>query len=143
WWRELPLSTASVEFIGCVAYPPLVACAVQFLLSHAALRSRIIEGSLVVQCLLMPLSMLIAGPTRVFLVANAWYSLLALEVFAVMGLYLAMIWKRRRVDFGPMLFILTGIAFVLLLEMAVQLQVVPQPPIPLTHFALPVLFIAV
>ena len=143
WWRELPLPTSTIEFIGCSAYPPIVACAVQFLLSHAALRSRIIEGGLILQCLLMPLSLLLGGPARVFLIANAWYSLLALEVFAVMVLYLAMTWRQHRVDFGPMLFILTGIAFVLLLEMAVQLQVIPQPRLPLTHVALPLLFLAV
>src|SRR6185369_11582908 len=111
WWRNLPLPTATVEFIGCSLYAPLVGCAVQFLLSHAAVRSRMIESGLLLQCALMPLTLALAGPGKIFALANAWYSLLALEVFAVIGLYLAMTWKQRRTEFAPMLFILIGIAF--------------------------------
>lgn len=143
WWRDLPLSTSTVEFIGCSAYPPLVALVVQFLLSHAHLRSRIIEGGLLLQCVLMPMTLWLAGPQRVFLVANAWYSLLALEVFAAIVLYLTMIWRQRRTDFAPMLFILIGAGVVMLFEMAVQLQLLPPPRLPLTHVALPVLFLAI
>jgi two-component system sensor histidine kinase UhpB len=143
WWRDLPLDTATVEFIGSCAYPLLVAFAVQFLLSHAGLRSRFIEAGLIVQCLLMPLTLMMGGPTRIFLVANAWYSLLSLEVFATVALYLTMTWRQRRINFKSMLFILTCTAFVLLIEMGVQLQLIPLPRLPLTHFALPVLFLAV
>jgi signal transduction histidine kinase len=116
---------------------------VQFLLSHAALRSRFIEGALVIQCVLMPLTLVMGGPTRIFLVANAWYSLLTLEVFAAMALYLTMTWRQRRIDFGPMLLILAGVCCVLLVEMGVQLQVLPSPRMSLTHFVLPLLFMAV
>jgi signal transduction histidine kinase len=143
WWRTLPLDTATIEFLGCCAYPVIVAFAVQFLLSHAALRSRIIEGALLIQCALMPLSLLLVGPTRLFVIANAWYALLALEVFAIIVLYLAMIRKQRRADFAPMMFILCGIGFGLLLELAVQLTLIPPPALPLTHVALPMLFLAI
>jgi two-component system, NarL family, sensor histidine kinase UhpB len=132
-----------VEFIGCSAYPVLVGLVVQFLLSHAQLRSRIIEGGLLLQCVLMPLTLWLGGPQRVFLVANAWYSLLALEVFAAIVLYLTMISRQRRTDFAPMLFILIGAGVVMLFEMAVQLQLLPPPVLPLTHVALPVLFLAI
>ena len=143
WWRDSPLDTATLEFVGACAFPPLAAFAVQFLLSHAALRSRFIEGMLMLQCVLMPLTLALGGSGRVFLVTNAWYSLLSLEAFAAMGLYLAMTWRQRRIDFAPMLFILVSSSFVLLLEMAVQLQVLPAPRVPLTHFVLPILFIAI
>lgn len=143
WWRDIPLDTATIEFIGGAAYAPLVGLTVQFLLSHAALRSRVIEAVLILQCLLMPLTLWLGGPNRVFLVANAWYSLLALEVFAAIALYLTITWRQRRAEFAPMLFILMGAGFVLLLEMAVQLQLLPQPRLPLTHFALPILFLAI
>ncbi|HUG23097.1 ATP-binding protein [Piscinibacter sp.] len=143
WWQDVPLSTATWEMLGCGAFAPIVAFVVQFLLSHAGLRSRMIEWGLLLQCVLMPATLVWAGPARVFVAANAWYSLLALEVFAAMGLYLAAIWKQRRADFGPMLFILGGTAIVLLLEMAVQLQLVPLPRLQLMHFALPLLFLAI
>jgi two-component system sensor histidine kinase UhpB len=143
WWQNLPLDTASAEFIGSCLYPPIVGFAVQFLLCHAALRSRFIEAWLVLQCLLMPLTLMLGGPGKMFVVANAWYSVLSLEVFAAMGLYLTMTWKQRRLNFMSMLFILGAAALVLLLEMTVQLRLIPQPQLQLTHFVMPILFLAI
>jgi two-component system sensor histidine kinase UhpB len=143
WWRDLPLETATVEFIACCAFAPLVACLVQFLLSYAALRSRVIEGVLMLQCVLVPLSLMLAGPTRLFMTANAWFSVLALEVFGAMGLYLTVVWKHRRRDFAPMLMILGGTSGLLLYAIAVQLQAVQQPPVQLMHFAVPLLFLGI
>ncbi|HEY0855649.1 MAG TPA: ATP-binding protein [Albitalea sp.] len=143
WWQNVPLDTTMLETIGSSAYPFIVAFAAQFLLSHAAVRSRIIEAGLIVQCLLMPVTLLLGGPARVFLVANAWYALLVLEVFALIGLYLVVIRKQQRADFAPMLFILAGVAGVLLFEIGVQLQLLPPPTLPLTQVALPLLFLAI
>src|SRR5207253_2168902 len=69
WWRDLPLTTATVEFVSVSAFPWLVACLVQFLLSYATLRSRLIEAVLIAQCVLVPAALLLAGPTRVYNVA--------------------------------------------------------------------------
>jgi signal transduction histidine kinase len=143
WWRNVPLDTTTLEYLGGSAYPFIVAFAVQFLLSHASVRSRFIEGALVLQCVLMPITLVLGGPARVFLVANAWYSLLLLEVFGAIGLYLVVIRKQRRTDFAPMLVILSSMMVVLLFEMAVQLQLLPQPTLPLTQVALPILFLAI
>ncbi|HEX6707956.1 MAG TPA: ATP-binding protein [Albitalea sp.] len=143
WWRDLPLETATVEFVAASAYPLLVACLVQFLLSYAALRSRVIEAVLALQCVLMPLTLVLLGPTRLFAVANAWYSILALEVFAAIVLYLAVVWKHRRVDFAPMLMILGGTTGLVMYAIAVQLQALQQPPLQIMHFAVPVLFLGI
>ena len=70
----------------------------------------IIEAVLIAQCVLVPAALLLAGPTRVYNVANAWVSLFALEVFGAIGLYLTVVWKHRRADFAPMLMILGGTA---------------------------------
>ncbi|HEV7912584.1 MAG TPA: histidine kinase, partial [Albitalea sp.] len=143
WWRDLPMDTATVEFIACCAFPPLVACLVQFLLSYAALRSRLIEAMLIAQCVLMPLSLMLAGPSRLHTTANGWFAVLAVEVFAAIGLYLTVVWKHRRPDFAPMLMILGGTAGLMLYAIAVQLQAVQQPPVQLMHFAVPVLFLGI
>lgn len=143
WWQDLPLSSATVEFLGACAYAPIVAFAVQFLLSHVGLRSRLIEGVLALQCLVMPLTLMLAGPNRTFHTTNAWYSVLGLELFAAAALYLTTLRRQHRSEFGPMLFILGAAGLVLILEMAVQLQLVPLPQLPLMHFALPVLFLII
>jgi signal transduction histidine kinase len=143
WWTFPPFDTATAEFIACTALPPVVGFAVQFLLSYARLRSRIIEGGLWIQCLLLPLSLVIAGPMQTFLMASAWFVLLGIELFAAMTLYLVVTWKSRSNDFWPMLFILGGVGLALLFEMATQQQ--PEgPPITLVlHFAIPLLLVAI
>jgi signal transduction histidine kinase len=141
WWRDLPLSTATVEFIACCAFPWLVGCLVQFLLSYATLRSRLIEAILIAQCVLVPATLLLAGPSRLYTVANAWTSLFALEVFGAIGLYLTVVWRHRRPDFAPMLMILVGVSGLLVYSIAVQLQALQQPPVQILHFAVPLLFL--
>jgi two-component system sensor histidine kinase UhpB len=143
WWRDLPLTTATAEFVACCAFPWLVACLVQFLLSYATLRSRLIEAVLIAQCVLVPATLLLAGPTRVYTVANAWVSLFSLEMFGAIGLYLTVVWKHRRADFAPMLMILVGVSGLLLYSIAVQLQALQQPPVQILHFALPILFLVI
>ena len=141
WWRELPLGTATVEFVATATFPWLVACLVQFLLSYATFRSRLIEAVLIAQCALVPATLLLAGPTKLYTVANAWVSLFALEVFGAIGLYLTVVWKHRRADFVPMLMILGGTTGLLLYSIAVHLQAVQQPPVQLLNFLVPLLFL--
>jgi len=143
WWKDMPLSTPTVEFIGCCMYPVILAFGVQFLLCHAGLRSRIIEGALLLQCALMPLGLLLGGPAQVFLLANAWYAVLGLEMAGAIALYLVMLRKQQREDFTPMLFLLVAAGAVLAIEMAVQLQIVAPRQAPITHLALPLLFLAI
>jgi len=143
WWRDPPLNAAPFEFLVCSAFAPIVACAVQFLLSHAGLRSRLVSGGLLAQCLLMPLTLALAGPARLLNVASAWYSLLLLEVIATIWLYLVATSKDRPDEFKPMLLILGTAAAALLFEIAVQYKVVPPAPVPVLHFAVPVLLLAI
>jgi hypothetical protein len=49
WWREMPWDTGVMEFLFLTGFAPLVALAVQFLLSYAGMRSRWIESGLVAQ----------------------------------------------------------------------------------------------
>ena len=44
WRRAVPLDNATVEFLVCLAFTPVLALGVQFLLSYAGVRSRMIEG---------------------------------------------------------------------------------------------------
>jgi hypothetical protein len=85
WWRDMPWDNGSSEFLFCTGFAPLVALAVQFLLSYADLRSRWIENALALQWVLLPVTLLLGGPGRLFGLASAWYVVLAIETFAVMA----------------------------------------------------------
>ncbi len=139
WWRDIPLEAATIEFLVCAAFTPILALGVQFLLSHAQVRSRLIEAALLAQCVVLPMSLLLAGPSRLFLMAGAWYVVLAAEAIAAMGLYLRITWRTQRAAFWPMVVLLALLAAVLTAEMAVQRQWLPVPPTPLLQFVIPVL----
>lgn len=143
WWRDIPLDDATVEFLVCTAFTPVLALGVQFLLSHAQVRSRLLEAALLAQCVVLPMSLLLAGPTRLFLMAAAWYVVLAAEAIAAMGLYLRITWRTRRADFWPMAAVLALVSAVLAAEMAVQRHWLPVPPVPLLHVVLPLVLAAV
>jgi hypothetical protein len=102
WWRDMPWDNGVMEFLFCSALAPVVALAVQFLLSYADLRSRLIETALAVQWVLLPATLLLAGAAHLFLMACIWYGIFTAELFAVIGLYLVVTWRRRRHDFWPM-----------------------------------------
>lgn len=137
WWRDVPLDDGTVEFLVCTAYTPVLALAVQFLLSHARMRSRLLEAALLAQCVILPMSLVLAGPARLFPVAAAWYVVIATEAMAAMALYLRLAWHTRRTEFWSMTAVVAAAGTVLLFEMAVQRYWIPIPPVPLLQFVLP------
>ncbi len=143
WWRDPPLSGSASELLIAALFPPVVAMAVQFLLSYAGRRSRIIERALIAQCVLLPLSLWLSSSGHVFAVSSAWYALVAAELLAATALYLRLTWQSRRADFWPMAWIL-GIAMALLLiELAAQMRWLPLPPVHILHLVLPLMFLCI
>jgi signal transduction histidine kinase len=142
WWRDMPWDTGVMEFLFCTGFPPVVALSVQFLLSHAELRSRPIEGALAVQWVLLPATLLLAGPGRLFLMATVWYSLLALELVAVCALYLYVGRQRQRADLWPMAALLGAALAVLAVELAGQFGWTAIAQMPQTRLAVPLLLVA-
>ena len=102
WTQDLPWDNSATEFMLSSVWPLLLACAVQFFLSFAGLRSRTIENIVAVQWVAMPLSLLIAGHAHLFVVASLWYALLAVELVAVVVLYMITARRHRPQDVGPL-----------------------------------------
>ncbi len=143
WWRDMPWDNGVTEFLFCTGFAPVIALAVQYLLSYVDLRSRWIETALAVQWVLMPLTLLLAGPGRLFTMATLWYMLLITELFGAVGLHLYVTWRRRRQEFWPMAVLLAGAAATVLAETAVQQGLLPLPPVQWLHSGMPLLFIGI
>ncbi|HKW83357.1 MAG TPA: ATP-binding protein [Burkholderiaceae bacterium] len=146
WWRDMPWDNGVIEFLFCTAFAPIVALAVQFLLSYADLRSRWIENALALQWVLLPVTLLLGGPARLFGLANAWYVVLAIETFATMALYLWVSWRHRRRDFWWMLGILGAACVLVTAQIAVQydLSGLPRlPQLPLLQLGVPLLLLGI
>jgi two-component system, NarL family, sensor histidine kinase UhpB len=143
WLRHFPFESISPELLVAMLFPPVVAMAIQFLLSYAGIRSRMIELALAVQCVLLPLSLWWVGSGSLFALANVWYLLLAGEIVATTGYYLHTLWRKRRPDFRPMAAIL-GVGIVLIfIDLASQLRWLPMPSVRVVQFVVPLMFLLV
>ncbi len=141
WALDLPWPNAFTEFLLCSGWAMLLTCAVQFLLSYAGLRSRIIESVLATQWVLLPLSLVVAGGGHLFVVANVWYGLLSLQLAGVLSINLLTMRARRRRDFIAVL-VTTAIGFAALLwELATQWRWVEVRPISAAEWVLPLLLV--
>ncbi len=141
WSHDIPLDNGAVEFLFCTGFAPATALAVQYLLSSVDLRSRWIETALAAQWVLMPLTLLLAGPGRLFIAASLWYVLLVAEVFAAVGPHLYATWRRKRHEFCPMAVLLASAAAMALIEIASQYELIAMPQVQWLYFAAPLLFI--
>jgi signal transduction histidine kinase len=78
----MPLGHSATEFLVCAMLGFITWAAVQFLLRYAGVRHRTVDIALPVQCALLSVSLVVAGPQRLYEVASLWYLVLALEVVA-------------------------------------------------------------
>jgi signal transduction histidine kinase len=144
WLRDMPLGSAVVEWLVCATVPLAAACAVLFLLRYAGLVHRAIDVALLAQCAMVPASLAIAGPDRLFMLSNAWWALLALEVVLASWVYLWFAWRAHRKEFWVMLVLLSAVALTVALEFASQHRWLVVPPRLLAlHYVLPAAFIAI
>ncbi len=141
WWADVPADTYTVELLTCVGFAIVTGLVVQFLLSYSALRSRMIEAGLLAQCLMVPLTLVLAGPNRLFNLSSAWYLLMTLEVVAMMLLYLYTEWRARRRTFLPMAVMMVALVLLVAVDRAAQFDWMPR--VNLLNFALPVIFFVI
>jgi two-component system sensor histidine kinase UhpB len=143
WLRELPFDNATGELLLCSMLPPLTLASVQFLLRYSQWRSRWIDIALPLQCLLMPASLLLAGPDRLNAAVRVWYVLLALQVLAGAAFFLRTQYRTRRRSFWPTALLLCVAALALVFESVAQGSGMRSMLIQLTHIATPLMMILV
>ena len=141
--REMPWKNDITEFMLTSAWAVLLALAVQFFLSFAGLRSRMIEGLVALQWVLLPVTLVLVGPEYLFAAARVWYVLLALELAAVMLIYLSVTKRQRPQDLWLMAPVVAAGLVAMAIELAVQWQAISPPPLSLARFLMPVAFAAV
>ncbi len=88
WLRDLPLSHRLSEFGLLVLLSFITWAAVQFLLRSRGMRLRQADAGLPIQCGLVALTLLAAGPERLHTLALFWYAVFAAEIVAAAVLLL-------------------------------------------------------
>jgi two-component system, NarL family, sensor histidine kinase UhpB len=141
WWRDMPWDTHVNEFLICAGFAALIKLAIQFLISYVKLQPRWLPNALSAQWVLMPLSLLIAGPSQLFQLASVWYVLFALEAFVAIAVSLYFTWSSKSRDFWPVAVLQGAVAIILGFEIAVQQGLISLPRVELLQFGVPLLFI--
>ncbi|MDE2277509.1 MAG: sensor histidine kinase [Burkholderiales bacterium] len=140
----LPLGHAGLEFLLCTMLGFITWAAVQFLLRYARMRLRLADVGLPLQCALLALSLLAAGPGRLHALASAWYALLTLEVAAAAVWHLRHQWLQRN---RGSLWLMAGLLAAAALAGAIELAAAWSGTRPLAaHLAqlvVPVVFVLV
>ncbi len=118
WLRGVPTSHASAEFFVCALLGFIVWAAVQFLLRYSGARWRWADVCLPLQCAMLTLSLALAGPMHLNLVATVWYAILSVEIAAASIWYLRS--QRESHSFWVMGSLLAAATAAAMVEAAVQ-----------------------
>jgi len=143
WLRDFPFEGVSGELLVAMVFPAVVAMAIQFLMSYAEQRSRLMELALTAQCVLVPVSLWWAGSANLFALANLWYVVMAAEVVAATGNYLLTLWRKRHPDFRPMASILSVGIVLISIDLGSQLRLLPMPSVRIVQFVVPLMFLLI
>ena len=143
WLRNLPVDNAVAEFLLCAMLPLLTWASVQFLLRYAQYRHRWVDIALPLQAVVMPASLWLAGPERLYPMASFWYVLLALQTLAAAAFYLRTQFHARRRAFWPMALLLCMATVALAVEYVAQKFDVRGLLIQLAQIATPLLMVLV
>jgi signal transduction histidine kinase len=141
WWYRLGAGSfvteaAVVTLIGVAAL-----LAIQFLLHFARRPRHALSGVLLAQCATIPLSLWLAGPSRLNDVATSWYLLLAAEVLAAIGWFAHGARVAQRRDFWPIVGLVAVAAVVVGIELTGRFALLPSAWRILPHLAMPLAFL--
>jgi len=112
WLRDMPLGHSETEFLVGAMLGFITWAAVQFLLRYAGMRYRLVDVLLPLQCALLSVTLVVAGPQHLYTVASVWYGVLALEVMAASAWHLHHQHQRRHVRSVWVMAVLLGLALV-------------------------------
>ena len=140
-WRDLPLTSFETEVVLASLMPVVTLAAVQFLLRRAGQRTPRLGLVLVLQCVLVPASLLLGGSARVHLLSNAWATLLALEVMVALARFLRRAWRRRGQHGWAVAMLIAGTVALVMVQLLALLEPPSSTFLALVHLSLPLTFI--
>jgi signal transduction histidine kinase len=136
----MPWPNASSEFLLAILASFVTFAAVQFLMRYGGERRRWIDIGLPVQCALMPLSLMIAGPQRLHAMATFWYLVLAVQIAVAAVHYLRKAWLLRRRQFWLMATLGGAMAVAAALEFVAQQFALDQRVLDAAQLLPPLMF---
>ena len=121
WVSGLPVSNALAELALATLLSFITLAAVQFLMRYAGQRKAWLNRALPAQCLLMPFSLVAAGPLHLYNATAVWSVLLTAQIAAAATFYLIEARRRQSPHFWPMAALLALLGLSLTVGFAAQL----------------------
>ena len=118
WLGAAMLPSGRADWLALALAPIVAACAVLFLMRYAGLRARAFDAALLAQCVIVPASLLLAGPQRLPGLATTWHALLTLEVLIAAGVMLARARRLRPREFRVLCGLCGVMAAAIVIELA-------------------------
>ena len=143
WLREWPVAQPTAELLLCALLPLATWAGVQFLLRYARWRDARVDRALPMQAVLMPVTLMLAGPDQLYPLARGWAALLALQVAAAAVFYLQRQWRDRSASFWLMGALLGVLAATGVIEAVSQLSATPPAAAQLARLVMPLMLVLV
>jgi len=120
WVSELPFSNQATEILLAALMAFNTLAAVQFLMRYVARRSRWLNRALPIQCVVMLLTLMLAGSNWLYPVSSLWFAVLTAEALTASGYHLWVSRQQRSPHFWPMASLLALVLLSMLLELVSQ-----------------------
>lgn len=141
--RNVPLDHAATEILICSSFPPVLGCAYMFLMRLIDRRHRWVDIALLLQALVVPAVLLMAGRDNLLQAASMVYNLLAMEFLACVAFFFYASWGRHRREFWLMGAVLLAAVGLVAVEIALQNNLLPLPKVHVIHLAMPFIFLVI
>ena len=141
--HDMPLSNLHTEILICSAFPPVLGSAFLFLLRFVDRRFAWVDAFILVQTLVVPVVLYMAGPGHLLKTATAVYNLTAIEFLVTTAYFFRHSWHSHRREFWLMGSVLLAAVVLAGVEIALQNDLLPLPKIHVIHFAMPFLFVVI
>jgi two-component system, NarL family, sensor histidine kinase UhpB len=143
YWQHIPLEGWLSEILIVSLFPPVVACAVMFLLEFVAQPRLWVQRIMMAQVLVVPSAMLLMGRDHVFSLGSAVFTGLGVQFIVALAYAGWHAWRSMRTDFWIVGGALVIAALMVAGEIAIQNEWIHLPKVHLIHFGLPFVFAAV
>ncbi len=122
WAADLPLPNGATELALAGLMSFITLAAVQFLMRYAGHRLHWLNIALPAQCVLMPLSLMAAGPQRLYAAASLWTLLLTAQIVTAAVYHLAEARRHHTPQFWSMAALLSVMGLSLAVGLTVQMM---------------------
>lgn len=140
--QHLPMTVVASEILFTALYAPFAYAVVQFLLHYVGQPRRWVQRALMLQCVAVPLLLLLAPAHTLAATANGFYVLLGCEFVLSFTFFAWQSWRFMRRDFWFMSANLILLLALTVAEIAIQSGWLALPKIHLIHFAMPAISFA-